>query len=136
MNVVFIPSYCFTIVCVLVCQSCLTLCDSKDCNQPGVSLHGILQARILEQVAIPFSRHLPDPRMELKSSILQASFLPPELPGKILFYNYIYITYKIYLISSFLKKKLECSCVSFRYTQSESARHKHTSTLFYILFPK
>ena len=108
---VFTPSYCFTIVCVLVCQSCLTLCDSKDCNQPGVSLHGILQARILGRVAIPFSRHLPDPRMELKSPILQASFLASELPGKILFFNYIYITYKMYLISSFLEKKKNWSVV-------------------------
>ena len=31
-------------------------CDSKDCNPPGSSVHGILQARILEWVAIPFSR--------------------------------------------------------------------------------
>ena len=38
---------------VLVTQSCLTLCDSMDCGLPG-SVHGILQARILEYVAIPF----------------------------------------------------------------------------------
>ena len=37
-------------------QSCLTLCDPMDCNQPGSSVHVILQARILEWVAIPFSR--------------------------------------------------------------------------------
>ena len=40
----------------LVAQSCLTLCDSMDCIRPGSSVHGILQARILEWVAIPFSR--------------------------------------------------------------------------------
>ena len=34
-------------VCVLVSQSCLTLCDSMDCSPPGSSVHGILQARIL-----------------------------------------------------------------------------------------
>ena len=39
---------------VLVPQSCLTLCDSIDCGLPGSSVHGILQARILEYVAIPF----------------------------------------------------------------------------------
>ena len=36
-------------------QSCLTLCDSRDCSPPGSSVHGILQARILEWVAISFS---------------------------------------------------------------------------------
>ena len=35
-------------VCVLVTQSCLTLCDPVDCSPPGSSVHGILQARILE----------------------------------------------------------------------------------------
>ena len=42
--------------CVLVTQSCLTLCDPMDCSLPGSSVHGILQARILEWVAILFSR--------------------------------------------------------------------------------
>ena len=39
-----------------VAQSCSTLCDPVDCSPPGSSIHGILQARILEWVAIPFSR--------------------------------------------------------------------------------
>ena len=44
-------------MCVHVCaQSCLTLCDPTDCSPPGSSVHGILQARILEWVAISFSR--------------------------------------------------------------------------------
>ena len=41
---------------VLVAPSCLTLCDPKDCSLPVSSVHRILQARILEWVAIPFSR--------------------------------------------------------------------------------
>ena len=41
---------------VLVAQSCPAVCDSMNCNPPGSSVHGILQARILEWVAIPFSR--------------------------------------------------------------------------------
>ena len=40
---------------VLVVQSCLTLCDLMDYSPPGSSIHGILQVRILEWVAIPFS---------------------------------------------------------------------------------
>ena len=39
-----------------VAQSCLTLCDPVDCSPPGSSIHGILQARILEWVAISFCR--------------------------------------------------------------------------------
>ena len=44
------------IKCVLSFQSCPTLCEPMDCNPPGSSVHGILQARIQEWVAIPFSR--------------------------------------------------------------------------------
>ena len=36
-------------------QSCLTLCDPRDCSLPGSSIHGILQARTLQWVAIAFS---------------------------------------------------------------------------------
>ena len=43
---------------VLVAQLYLTLCDPVDCSPPGSSVHGILQARILEWVAVPFSRGL------------------------------------------------------------------------------
>ena len=54
--------YSFTVLkvvkctCLLVAQSCPTLCNCMDCSLPGSSVHGILQARILEWVAIPFSR--------------------------------------------------------------------------------
>ena len=37
-------------------QSCLTLCNPMNCSLSGFSVHGILQARILEWVAVPFSR--------------------------------------------------------------------------------
>ena len=47
---------------VLVAQWCPTLCDSLDCGPPGSSVHGILQARILEWVAISYSRGSPQPR--------------------------------------------------------------------------
>ena len=45
-----------------VAQSCSTLCDPVDCSLPGSSVHGILQARILEWVAISFSRESSRPR--------------------------------------------------------------------------
>ena len=43
-------------VCVFIAQSCLTLCDPMNCSPAGFSVHRILQARILESIAIPFSR--------------------------------------------------------------------------------
>ena len=43
-------------------ESCLTLCDPMDCSSPGSSIHGILQARILEWIAISFSRGSSQPR--------------------------------------------------------------------------
>ena len=65
----------------LVTQSCLTLYDPMDCSLPGSSVHGILQARILEWVAMPSSRGSSPPR-EPGSSALQAESLPSESPGK------------------------------------------------------
>ena len=47
---------------VLVAQSCPTLCGPMDCSLLGSSVHGILQARILKWVAIPFSRGSSQPR--------------------------------------------------------------------------
>ena len=49
-------SYLISFRCCLVTKSCPTLCDPMDCSPPGSSVHGILQARILEWVAISFSR--------------------------------------------------------------------------------
>ena len=45
-----------------VAQSCPTLCDPMDCSLPGSSVHGVFQARILEWVAISFSRRPSQPR--------------------------------------------------------------------------
>ena len=47
---------------VLVAQLCPTLCDPMDCKWPGSFVHGILQARILKWVTIPFSRGSSQPR--------------------------------------------------------------------------
>ena len=67
---------------VLIAQLRLTLCDPMDGSLSGSFVHGILQARILEWVAIPFSRgDLPDPGMELRSPALQADSLLSEPPG-------------------------------------------------------
>ena len=51
-----------------VAQSCPTLCDPIDCSLPGSSVHGIFQARILEWIAISFSRGSSQPRDQTRVS--------------------------------------------------------------------
>ena len=58
-------------------QSCPTLC-----NLLAYTVCGILQARILEWVAYPFSADLPNPGIKPGSPALQADSLPADLPGK------------------------------------------------------
>ena len=48
-------------------QSCPTLCDPMDCRPPGSSVHGTLQARILEWVAMPPPGDLPELGISLTS---------------------------------------------------------------------
>ena len=60
------------------------LCDLMDCSPPGSSVHGILQARILEWVAISSSRGLPHPGIEPRSPALRAYSLLFEPPGEAL----------------------------------------------------
>ena len=52
---------------VLVAQSCWTLCDPMDCNPPDSSVRGILQAKMLEWVAVPSLGDLPGPGIEPRS---------------------------------------------------------------------
>ena len=78
-SVTFVPSllWCLTdtsAVCVSVAQSCLTLRDPKDCSLPGSSVHGILQARILEWVAMPSSRGSSRPRDRTQVSCTAGKF--------------------------------------------------------------
>ena len=57
-----IPTLDFLKVEVWISQSCPTLCNPMDCSPPGSSVHGIFQARMLEWVAISFSRGSFPPR--------------------------------------------------------------------------
>ena len=59
-----------------VAQSYMTLCDPSNCNPPGSSVHGISQARILEQVAISYSRGSSQPRDGMCLLHWQADSLP------------------------------------------------------------
>ena len=61
--------------CVLIPQSCSTLCNPTDCSLPDTSVQGIFQARILEWVAISFSRDLLNPVLKTTPPALQADSL-------------------------------------------------------------
>ena len=61
-------------VCALLLQSCPTLCNPMDRSPRGSSVHGILQARMLEWVAVPCYRGSSRPRIEPKSPALAGEF--------------------------------------------------------------
>ena len=84
--------------------SCLAVsdsCDLVDCRLPGSSVHGISQERILEWVAISFSRDLPNPGTKPRSPALQADSLPSEPPGRSLFWTQL----AIFLL---IRRNIEC----------------------------
>ena len=68
--------------CAKLLQSCSTLCRPMDCSPPGSSVHGILQARILEWVAMPSSRGSFLPRDQTHGSCIASRFLTAETQGK------------------------------------------------------
>ena len=63
-------------MCAKLLQLCLTLCDPMVYRLPGSSVHGVLQARILEWVVISSSGDLPHPGVE------STSLMPPVLAGR------------------------------------------------------
>ena len=67
---------------MLVAQLCPTFCNPTDCSPPGSPVHAILQARILEWVAILFSRVPSWPRDQTQFSALQVDSLPSQSPEK------------------------------------------------------
>ena len=77
-------------MCVLIAELCPILYDPMDCKLPASSVHEISQTRILEWVAISFSRGLPDPLIKPMSPALQVisyiaggffSAKPPGIPN-------------------------------------------------------
>ena len=82
-SVTFFETFHIISVCMLVAQSCPTLCDPMDCSPPASSVHGIFQARVLEWVAVSSSRGSSQSR-DWESAALQADSLPSEQPGKLI----------------------------------------------------
>ena len=66
----------------MVLQLCLTLCDPKDHNLPGSSVHGIFQQEYWRGLSLSSPGHLPNPGIEPGSPALQADSLPSEPAGK------------------------------------------------------
>ena len=69
------------ICCCLASELCLTPCNSMDGRLPGSSVHGILQARILERVAVSISGDLPNSGIKPKSFALAGGFSAAEPPS-------------------------------------------------------
>ena len=103
------------LLCVLVAQSCLTLCNPMACSPPGFSVHGILQARILEWIAIPFSRGTSQPRDWTLVSCITGRFVTIWPTGK---------SYFIFSISLF--PQLQCSNTA-NLSKEKSDRNPETS---------
>ena len=93
-------------------QLCPTLCDAMDCSLPGSSVHGILQARILEWVATPSSRGSSPPRVwtwvSCSSCIAGGFFTAGPLGKPQIPFIYIYV-----------------------YTHTHTHTHTHTQTYIY-----
>ena len=70
------------IMCAKSLQSCLTLWDTMDSSPPGSSLHGSLQARILEWIAVASSRGSSRPRDQTGLSCIAGGFFTAKPPGK------------------------------------------------------
>ena len=68
-------------MCAQPLQLCPTLCDPMECIPPGFSVHGILQAKILEWVAMPFSRWSSRPRDQTQVSCTEGRFLTVSHQG-------------------------------------------------------
>ena len=108
---------------VLVTQSCPTLYGPLNCNTPGFSADGILQTRILEWVAIPFSRGSSWPRDKIQVSCNAAHSLSSEPPGKPFYKPCSNVTFLIRLTLMIL----------FKLSSSSQLYHPPSSAFFFTL---
>ena len=121
-------------MCVRMCakslQWFLTLYDPIGCIPPGSSVHGILQARILECVSMPSSRDLPDPGMEPTS--LYVCMYPPNKFWKVhflwpaLYYSKLVLC--IYISTHVFNKWVHTILQSDTFTQNIFWKAFHDST--------
>ena len=98
-----------------IAQSRPILCDPMDCNPPGSSVHGILQARKLEWGALSFSRGSSRPRDQTLVSCITGGFFTFELPGKP-------INWLEFYIKNFNTKSEKNVCKKRRYLLSKTLK--------------
>ena len=79
---------CVHMLLLFSCFHCVPLCDPMDCSLPGSSVHGILQARVLESVAMPFSRGSSWLRGWTQVPWIAGTFFTTQTPGKSRLYVY------------------------------------------------
>ena len=84
-----------------VAQSCPPLFDTMDCSPPGSSVHGILQARILQRVAMPSSRESSQPRDPTRVSCIAGRFFNNWATTEAHTYAYLWL----FSLSAVKKKK-------------------------------
>ena len=134
------------LVVVSVAHSCLTLGYPMDCSPLGFSVHGILQAKLLEWVAIPFPRRPSQTRDQTWVPALWADTLPSEPPGSprllLCYYilpvdglgckNVLYIVQKYVFCKLSMSRNIEV-CLPFVDTKTRSHRGPSTWQFFRFL---
>ena len=90
--------------CCLIAKLCLTLCDPMDCSLPGSSVHGILQARVLEWVAMLSSRASSQPRDQTWVSCMAGRFFTNGPSSQSIMQNDAITQHTAYWLSSYLLK--------------------------------
>ena len=111
---------------VLVAQSCPTLCDCMDYSPPGSSVHGILQARILEGAAISFSRGSSQPRDQTQVFHIAGGFLAVWATREAT--NTGMGSLSLLQASSWPRNQTRVSCISGRFFTSWATRDLYSSS--------
>ena len=114
-----------TKVKVKITQLCSTICDPKD-----YTVYGILQARILELVAFPFSRDLPNPGIGPRSPTLKADSLPAEPQGSPRILEWV--AYPFSSGSSQRRDQTQVSLIAGRFFTNWAIREAHDCSVVYI----
>ena len=130
---------------VLVTQLCLTLCHPKDCNPPGSSVHGILQARILEWVALHFSRGSSPPRDWTCVSCIASRFYTIWATKEAQSYSYSMPKFmETWIFKTLVSFTFHCPIfpalflkpphLDFHYCLSTFSMHKHACYINHLIF--